>query len=107
MTNKIDDIINEYMKKDFDFGFSEFSDKDLQEKTMQEAEKVSLKKEQQIDQFRIEILDLRERLNKVEKLIMPLLVNLLKTSDTNYIHWPNRKPAIEKQIEEILKQTRY
>ena len=48
----------------------------------------------------------KDRLKEVEKLIMPFLTNLLKTSDQPYIHWPNRKAVIEKQIQKILALTR-
>jgi len=37
---------------------------------------------------------------------MPLLVNLLKSSDKDYIHWPNRKAAVEAQITKLLAITR-
>jgi len=48
----------------------------------------------------------KSRLTDVEKLIMPLLVNLLKTSDKDYIHWPNRKEKIQSQIDKLLELTR-
>lgn len=48
----------------------------------------------------------KSRLTHVEKLIMPLLVNLLKTSDKDYIHWPNRKEKIQSQIDKLLQLTR-
>ena len=50
--------------------------------------------------------EVRSKLTDVEKLIMPLLVNLLKTSDKDYIHWPNRKEKIQSQIEKLLELTR-
>jgi hypothetical protein len=50
--------------------------------------------------------DVRSRLIDVEKLIMPLLVNLLKSADKDYIHWPNRKEKIQAQIDKLLSMTR-
>lgn len=50
--------------------------------------------------------DVKERLTSLEKLILPLLVNLMKNPEKDYIHWPNRKPVIEKQVEKILSLTR-
>lgn len=50
--------------------------------------------------------DSNEKLKKVEALIMPLLANLLKNPDKDYIKWPNRKPIIEAQIQKILDITR-
>lgn len=50
--------------------------------------------------------EVRTKLTEVEKLIMPLLVNLLKTADKDYIHWPNRKDKIQAQIDALLSLTR-
>lgn len=46
------------------------------------------------------------KLQKTEKLIMPLLVNLLKTADKEYIHWPNRQASVKSTIDKLLKITR-
>ena len=51
-------------------------------------------------------IETKQKLASVEKLILPLLVNLMKNPDKDYIHWPNRVPMIEKQIEKILAITR-
>lgn len=48
----------------------------------------------------------QQKLQTVEKLILPLLVNLMKNPEKEYIHWPNRVSMIEKQIEKILAITR-
>ena len=48
----------------------------------------------------------KDRLHEVEKLVMPLLVNLLKTSDKEYIYWPDRKDQVEGQIDKLLGYTR-
>jgi hypothetical protein len=48
----------------------------------------------------------KSRLTEVEKLIMPLLVNLMKNTDKEYIYWPNRKEKIQEQIDKILALTR-
>jgi hypothetical protein len=45
-------------------------------------------------------------LKEVEGLILPLLYNLKKNPDKEYIHWANRVPVIDKQIEKILAVTR-
>jgi len=49
---------------------------------------------------------LQKRLADVEKLMMPLLVNLGKDPAKEYILWPNRKEQIDAQIEKLLKLTR-
>ena len=50
--------------------------------------------------------DVKDKLASVEKLILPLLVNLLKNPEKDTIKWPGRAPIIEKQIEKILAITR-
>jgi hypothetical protein len=48
----------------------------------------------------------KERLQQVEKLILPFLTKLLKTADQPIIKWPNRKETLETQIQKILNLTR-
>jgi tetrahydromethanopterin S-methyltransferase subunit B len=50
--------------------------------------------------------DVHEKLKKLEGLIVPLLVNLMKNPEKETIKWPNRKPIIEAQLEKILSITR-
>jgi hypothetical protein len=50
--------------------------------------------------------DVKDKLATVEKLILPLLVNLMKNPEKDTIKWPGRAPIIEKQIEKILAITR-
>jgi len=50
--------------------------------------------------------DVRGKLTELEKLIMPLLVNLMKNPDKEYIYWPNRKEKIQEQIDKVLSLTR-
>lgn len=51
--------------------------------------------------------EVHAKLQEVEQLILPLLYNLQKNTEKEYIHWPNRKDIIQKQIEKILKVTRH
>lgn len=51
--------------------------------------------------------EVRGKLQQVEQLILPLLYNLQKNPDKEYIHWPNRKDIIQKQIDKIIQVTRY
>jgi hypothetical protein len=46
------------------------------------------------------------KMKALEKLIMPLLANLAKNPDKEYILWPNRKTSIETQAKKILAITR-
>jgi hypothetical protein len=48
----------------------------------------------------------REKLLKVENLIVPLLNNLMKNPEKEYIKWPNRVEKIQAQIQKILEITR-
>lgn len=48
----------------------------------------------------------KAKLKEVEGLILPLLYNLKKNPDKEYIHWANRVPVIDKQIEKITAITR-
>jgi hypothetical protein len=48
----------------------------------------------------------KNKLQQVEALILPLLKNLMKNPDKDYIHWPNRAPVIQKQIDKITAITR-
>jgi len=50
--------------------------------------------------------DVKVKLASLEKLILPLLVNLMKNPEKDTIKWPGRVPIIEKQIEKILAITR-
>lgn len=86
----INKIMAEY-NESFDFGFSAVSE--------QEYNAVIAEKEETVEEY-------KERLKQVEKIIMPFLTNLLKTADKDYIHWPNRAPVIEKQMQRILALTR-
>lgn len=51
-------------------------------------------------------LEIRNRLKKVEDMILPLLNNLAKNPEKVYIKWPNRKEIVDRQIEKFLELTR-
>jgi len=46
------------------------------------------------------------KLIELERLIIPLLINLMKNSEKEYIYWPNRKEKIQEQIDKVLSLTR-
>jgi len=50
--------------------------------------------------------ELKQDIRTLEGIIVPLLNNLLKTADRDYIYWPNRREVIEKQLEKVLEITR-
>lgn len=88
-TYDISKVIAEY--GEFDFGFSTVSEEDYNA--------VIAEKDETVEEY-------KARLAQVEKLVMPFLANLLKTAKQPYIHWPNRGPVLEAQIQKILTLTR-
>jgi hypothetical protein len=82
-------IIAEY--GDDDFGFSAVDE--------DEFNAVIAEKEETAEEY-------KQRLQQVEKIILPFLTKLLQTADQPIIKWPNRKPVLESQIQKILNLTR-
>jgi hypothetical protein len=76
---------------DNDFGFTAVDE--------EEYNAIIAQKDDTVEEYKL-------RLHEVEKIIMPFLTNLLKTSDQPVIKWPNRKPILEAQIQKILNLTR-
>ena len=89
MSYDINKIMAEYGEEDF--GFTAVDEA--------EYEAVIAEKDETVEEY-------KARLTQVEKIIMPFLTNLLKSQAQPYIHWPNRGPIIEKQIQKILTLTR-
>jgi len=85
----ISKILAEY--DDDDFGFSAVSEADYNAVITEKADTVE---------------EYAARLKEIEKLVLPFFTKLLKTSDKEYIYWPNRKELVEKQIQKILTLTR-
>mgnify|MGYP000208074004 CR=1 FL=1 len=46
------------------------------------------------------------QMKKIEKLVLPLLYNLMKNPENEYIKWPGRTDIIQKQINKIVAITR-
>ena len=89
MAYDINKIMAEYGEEDF--GFTAVDEAEYQA--------VIAEKDETVEEY-------KQRLHQVEKIIMPFLTNLLKSQSQPYIHWPNRGPVIEKQIQKILTLTR-
>ena len=85
----INKILAEY--GDNDFGFSAVSE--------EEYNAVIAEKDETVEEY-------KARLTQIEKIILPFLTNLYKTKDQPYIHWPNRGPILESQMQKILSLTR-
>lgn len=86
-------IPKEYLTNDNDFGFTLVDEEEVTTPI------VTSTKTTVEEQHKAKLLEL-------EQMIMPLLVNLMKNPEKDYIHWPNRTPLIEKQIQKILGITR-
>ena len=50
--------------------------------------------------------DYERKLEEIENLVLPLLVNLTKNPEKDYIRWPNRAESVQKHINRILEVTR-
>jgi hypothetical protein len=81
--------------EDDDFGFSAISAEEYNAKISKAAETAAAP-----------IEEYKNRLQDLESLIIPFLKKLRDTGDKEYIFWPNRGPALDKQIERIQKLTR-
>ena len=93
-----DKILKQYEETENDFGFSAISEQEYNS-TIKESV-------QTVENYKVNLSETERRLAELEKMIIPFLKKLHSTGDKEYIYWPNRKPAIEKQIEAILKLTR-
>ncbi len=93
---------------DFEFDTNSWGELDFaSEVEMKEGEE---KAKEEIEQGVRVIEDVKAQrdkdMAKLEKMIIPLLINLAKNPDKEYIRWPNRKDKIESQIDAILAITR-
>lgn len=86
-------IPKEYLDLSNDFGFTAATEEELTEPIVSDVRAATVE-------------ELKAKLLEVEKLVMPLLVNLMKNPEKEYIRWPNRVPVIEQQIQKILAVTR-
>jgi superfamily II RNA helicase len=79
---------NKYIELDDnnDFGFTFSNEDDI---ITSNVEYASL--QEQVD-------DLKQRLQALNRIFLPLLENLVKDPDKPMIKWPNRKEVIDKQI---------
>jgi len=82
---------------DFDFGFSAVTEDEL--KAVQEASK-------QAETATQSTLMLEQKIDSLYNMIMPLLNNLAKNPEKDYIYWPNRLDKIEQfrdKLDEVYK----
>ena len=80
----------EYLDLSNDFGFTAVHETDLTEPIISEVKTTAN------DATKQKLLDL-------DKLILPLLVNLMKNPEKDYIYWPKRTAKID-QFEDVLRK---
>jgi hypothetical protein len=88
-------IINE----DDDFGFSLLTEQELEENNQFIKEKIEQSNQKAVlteEQWRAKLVELKD-------MVMPLLKNLAKDPDKEYILWPNRVEKIQKFMNKIEK----
>ena len=124
--NSIDDIDMNY-----DFGFTTVDEDEVQEfetavqakvakATQQETGALEAKMDKLLklreddssyqilfEKRKAELEDVyKDQMKKLEKLVLPLLHNLMKNPENEYIKWPNRTDIVQKQINKIVALTR-
>jgi len=101
MAYDINKIIAEYGDDDFGFSsvFDTVSEKDYKKVIEDVGTQAQREKNSTVEEYEV-------KLSELEKLTLPFFSKLLKTADKEYIYWPNRKEAVEQQIQKILTLTR-
>jgi hypothetical protein len=84
---------------DFDFGFTGVDEHEIKHDVLQELNA----KDEALSAKESELAD---KVKTLEAIIVPLLNNLIKTADREYIYWPNRKERCEEMLKKVLNTTR-
>ena len=87
---------------DFDFGFTAVSEDELKVIGRELEAKVA----HQDTQLKQVAASYEEKLNTLYKMVMPLLNNLAKDAEKDYIYWPGRQKKMQefiKQVEALVK----
>ena len=79
---------------DFDFGFTAVDESELQ--AVQDAQKAA-------GDVEVQATTTQEKLDKLYNAIQPLLTNLKKNPEKEYILWPNRIEKVD-QFEDMLRK---
>ena len=97
----LDDAYDE----EFDFGFTSMAESEI--KQYEEKLRVALRDQNNLLSDVKATADIYEdKLNKMYKLIQPLLKNLSKDDGKDYIFWPDRKKKIEafkQKLDDLMK----
>lgn len=84
---------------DFDFGFSAVSEDELKALERQLQEQV-VSQQTQLQQVS---RTYEEKLTALYKMVMPLLNNLAKDAEKDYIFWPDRQKKMKEFIQRVNK----
>jgi hypothetical protein len=82
------------MQEDFDFGFTAVDEDELD---------VVQTVQTQIENSYRDAQKLEDKVNRLYNAILPLLTNLKKNPEKDFIKWPNRTAKIE-QFEDVLRK---
>jgi predicted transcriptional regulator len=83
----------------YDFGFTGVDESEIKQDVLQALDE----KHQELTDKEQQLLN---KITTLESMLVPLLNNLIKTSDKAYIYWPNRKEKCQEMLEKVLKITR-
>jgi|TARA_R110000822_G_scaffold175029_1_gene314627 hypothetical protein len=76
----------------FDFGFTAVTEEELE---------VVQKASAEIESSAATVTSTQDKLDKLFNAVQPLLTNLKKNPEKNYIYWPNRLDKVE-QFEDVI-----
>jgi hypothetical protein len=82
------------MEEDFDFGFTAVDEDELEA-----VQQLATKSETATNT----VNQLEDKLNRLYTAILPLLTNLKKNPEKDYIYWPKRTAKID-QFEDVLRK---
>ena len=83
----------------YDFGFTGVDESEIKQDVLQALDE----KHQELTDKEQQLLN---KITTLESMLVPLLNNLIKTSNKAYIYWPNRKEKCQEMLEKVLKITR-
>lgn len=82
---------------DFDFGFTAVSEDELKTIERELEAKVAI----QDTQLKEVAASYEQKLNTLYSMVMPLLKNLAKDAEKDYIYWPNRQKKMQDFIAKV------
>jgi hypothetical protein len=84
---------------DYDFGFTGVDEHEIKHDVLREldakGQALTAKEE-----------ELAHKIKVLESIIVPLLNNLIKTAEKDYIYWPNRTEKCQEMLDKVLRTTR-